>query len=156
MMDRTYSGQIPHAPHPNSIAAANRIAPKAPHKRQLVFDYLMQVRKATDQQMCAALAMGNKTQNPRRRELEQMGLVVDSGERVRPAKGLPRIVWTVTDKAVPGMSVRSAVKAWKELTLDEALTYLERWMGARQKKTMDPEAIKVVLEFVKATRRRRT
>jgi hypothetical protein len=41
------------------------------------------------------IPMGANTQRPRRRELELMGLVVDSGNRRLNASGKLAVVWTV-------------------------------------------------------------
>lgn len=82
---------------PTSTEAAEAIEPRADTLRAQVLDYLRMcnVNGATDEEMQLALGMNPSTQRPRRVELVNAGLVVDSG-RTRPtASGRAAVVWVV-------------------------------------------------------------
>ena len=79
---------------PTSIDAATSIEPAAGTLRAAV---LAAIRSSpdgmTDEELQVALAMNPSTQRPRRIELHQVGLIVDSG-RTRPtAAGRKAVVW---------------------------------------------------------------
>ena len=85
---------------PTSMAAAVEIAAKAPTLRGQVLRSLRDDGPATDEQIQQRLGMGANTERPRRRELQKLGLVVDSG-RTRPTlSGRQAVVWAVAE-AVP-------------------------------------------------------
>lgn len=82
---------------PTSQEAAEAIQPRAETLRRAVLDYLRSRGEegATDEETQEALAMSGSTQRPRRCELQEMGLVVDSG-RTRPTRsGRAAVVWVV-------------------------------------------------------------
>jgi len=82
-----------------SEAAANSQAPRAATKRQIVFDKLREYCKftngMTDDEMQMALGMNPSTQRPRRVELVEMRLVVDSGLKRKTRGGEDAVVWRV-------------------------------------------------------------
>ncbi len=82
-----------------SEAAADAIEPKAGTLRAEV---LAAIRAAndglTDHEMQSALAMNPSTQRPRRVELVEHGLVVDSGRTRCTPSGRQAVVWIVAPK----------------------------------------------------------
>lgn len=83
----------PHNGTPTSQAAAERIEPNASSLRALVLDYIRTSGGATDEEIQVALGMAGNTERPRRRELEQAGLIQDSGTTRRTASGRMAVVW---------------------------------------------------------------
>lgn len=88
-----------HAPYvrgsETSIAAARDITPKMNALQERVYRFLvfMGSHGATDEEMQESLRMNPSTQRPRRVELVEKKLVVDSGMK-RPTKGNhPATVW---------------------------------------------------------------
>lgn len=78
-----------------SRAAAEAIKPKIGPLHVQILDYLEDVRGATDEEMQAGLDMAANTQRPRRRELQNMGLIVDSGRTRATRSGRQAVVWTL-------------------------------------------------------------
>ena len=80
-----------------SVAAGRAIAPAAATLRARVFQYLMQreAKGATLDEMEEALQMPGNTLRPRRKELETMGIVIDSGAKRPTRTGKQAIVWVV-------------------------------------------------------------
>ena len=93
MTKAPYHGEPPAVSHSaTSIAAAREIkrAIGSLHKR--ILDHLKE-HPSTDEEMQSALDIGANTQRPRRRELQLMGYILDSGE-VRPTSaGRSAVVW---------------------------------------------------------------
>lgn len=85
----------PHSP--TSIAAAERIEPAAETLRGKALNYLRSVNGATDEQIQQALGLNPSTARPRRVELTEKGLVVESGEARKTSSGRWAVVW----KAAP-------------------------------------------------------
>lgn len=86
-----------------SREAARRIGKPATSQRAAILRYLVERGPAggTDEEIQDALGLRVQTETPRRGELAQLGLVVDSG-RTRPtSSGRPAIVWVAT--GVTGM-----------------------------------------------------
>lgn len=84
-----------------SRAAAEAIEPAAETLRRRVLDFLRGVADlgATDEDMQLIMKMNPSTQRPRRIELVEMGLVLDSG-RTRPTRsGRKAVVWVIVQKA---------------------------------------------------------
>lgn len=79
-----------------SRAAADAIAPSAETLRQRVYEFIQASHGATDEQISIGLGMNPSTARPRRVELVQRGLVVDSGERLLTASGRRAAVWIET------------------------------------------------------------
>lgn len=78
-----------------SVAAALAIEPAAGTLRAEVLACLRRCgpQGATDEEMQWDMRMGPNTQRPRRVELVDRGLVVDSGLRRRTAAGRRAVVW---------------------------------------------------------------
>lgn len=93
-----YRGEPPAQAHsPTSVAAAEKIkkAMGPLHKeimRHLFFD---KPNGSTDEEMQFLLNMPANTQRPRRRELELMGRIKDSGITRRTKSGREAVVWRV-------------------------------------------------------------
>lgn len=90
-----------NAPCGTSDVAARRIAGHAPTQRSrvLMLIYSRGAEGLTDDEGEAALAMRPQSYTPRRRELVQLGQVVDSGRRRRTESGRPAAVWIAADFA---------------------------------------------------------
>mgnify|MGYP000930291602 CR=1 FL=1 len=90
-----------NAPAGTSDEAARRIAGGAAALRERVFAYIVACGDdgATDAETQAALGMLTQTQTPRRGELVQLGLVVDSGRRRLTPQGRPAAVWVAASCA---------------------------------------------------------
>jgi hypothetical protein len=92
-----YGGFPPHQDTDTSIEAASEILRDAGTLRARVDRYLecCYPAGATDEDIQLYLQMNPSTERPRRIELQQMGLVVDSGERAKTKSGRNAIVWKV-------------------------------------------------------------
>jgi len=87
-----------------SIEAAHHAEPKAASLRSIVLAYIRQQGRdgATDEQIQNAISMNPSTQRPRRVELVEGGLVVDSGGTRKTASGRNAVVWVAAEYAVRG------------------------------------------------------
>ena len=87
----------PHNGTDTSRDAARSIKPGAITLRARVFDYIegMGLSGATDHEIVEALGMQLQTVNPRRNELVNLGLIVDSGDRRKTPSGRKAKVWKV-------------------------------------------------------------
>lgn len=96
-VDMTMRGTAdpPSVPEETSEDAADSIKPRAGSMRQAVLEFIIRNGGATDEQIQIALDMSNNSERPRRRELVQQGLVVDSGKRRLNRSGCKAIVWTL-------------------------------------------------------------
>ncbi len=95
-----YRGTPPHQRSDTSIAAAEAIRPSVNGLRARVLQFIQgQCSGATDEEIQGALQMGGSTERPRRRELVQLGLVLDSGLRRPTASGKKAAVWKTSDEA---------------------------------------------------------
>jgi hypothetical protein len=93
MSDEAYGGQPPHQKHSEtSIAAAisikRAIGPLHNRVIGMLRDY-----PATDEEMIDHLGIVPNTLRPRRRELELMGIVVNTGEKRLTKSGRKAFVW---------------------------------------------------------------
>lgn len=90
-----YGGEPPHQKHSRTSRAAaasikKRIGPL--HRR--ILDYLNATPDgATDEQMMAALDLGGNTLRPRRRELQLMGYIRDSGRTALTQSRRSAVIW---------------------------------------------------------------
>jgi hypothetical protein len=89
------ASSAPHSGGETSRAAAAAIRPDAGRLRQLVLQAIVErgTIGATDEEIQNALGLPGNTQRPRRRELEQVGLIRDSGQRRPTSSGRRAIVW---------------------------------------------------------------
>jgi len=86
----------PYVRHsPTSKQAATDILPKQGTLRHRVYEFLEKSRVygATDEEMQRCLEMPANTQRPRRRELQQQGLIRDSGRTRATESGRQAVVW---------------------------------------------------------------
>jgi hypothetical protein len=74
-----YNGTPPHSNPTTSLEAAEAIRPSAGSLRAKVLAYLTLYPHSTDEDIQLGLGMDGNTQRPRRRELEQMGKIRESG-----------------------------------------------------------------------------
>lgn len=83
-----------------SAAAAESIEGETGTLRRKVFDFIISrgARGATLNEMEELLPMTGNTLRPRRKELEGMGAVVDSGKRRINKGGRETIVWAAADR----------------------------------------------------------
>ena len=82
-----------------SRAAAYFISPFSGAMRERVFLTICeQDCGATDDELQLILNMKHQTETPRRIELEELGLIVDSGRVRKTRAGLDAIVWIATGK----------------------------------------------------------
>jgi hypothetical protein len=79
-----------------SLAAAEAALPKSGTRRREVYDILLTDGDLTDNEIGERLSMDLNTVRPRRGELEEMGLVMDSGVRRLTPSGNEAIVWKTT------------------------------------------------------------
>ena len=89
---------IPHQPHSDtSREAAREIAPHLNRLQVKVIDWIASRGDtgATDEEIQRALGMNPSTQRPRRIELLNRGLVVDSGSKRRTSSGRSATVWVL-------------------------------------------------------------
>lgn len=92
-----YGGNPPSQAHsPTSRAAAESIRHKIGplHRRILVYLELC-LLGATDEQMQDALKLGGNTLRPRRRELQLMNKIRDSGQTRPTQSGRQAVVWVI-------------------------------------------------------------
>ena len=90
----------PHSGSATSRAAAESIRPEAGTLSAAVFAFIVGAGKrgATDGEIQRALHLAGDTERPRRRALQQRGLIIDSGHRRKTPSGREAVVWT----AAPG------------------------------------------------------
>ena len=93
-----YNGNPPAQRHSTtSTAAAESIRSKIGPLHKRVMAFLKQnPNGATDEQLMSALDLGGNTLRPRRRELQLMGLLRDSGRTALTCSGRHAVVWVAT------------------------------------------------------------
>jgi hypothetical protein len=82
---------------PTTLAARDLIKPQKRTLRQKVLDFIVHAGEhgCTDEEIQRALGMNANTERPRRGELQQMGLIKDSGNRRKTLTRRNAIVWMV-------------------------------------------------------------
>lgn len=92
-----YRGEAPSQAHsPTSVAAAASIQKAiGPLHRDVLCFLEMNPQGATDEEMQRHLNMPANTQRPRRRELQLMNRIVDSGETRRTQSGRAAVIWKI-------------------------------------------------------------
>lgn len=80
-----------------SAAAAQSMFPHLAECRRLVFESIRRAGKLgrTDEEVQLELGMVGNTQRPRRSELVESGLIVNSGSRRKTSSGRLACVWVV-------------------------------------------------------------
>lgn len=93
-----YRGDPPAQRHSvTSIAAAQSIRKSIGPLHQRILDHLKTCPLgATDEEMMDALDMGGNTERPRRRELELMGRITDSGKTRLTRSGREAVIWRLS------------------------------------------------------------
>lgn len=92
-----YRGEPPAQAHsPTSIAAAEKIRKAIGPLHKEILKFLTNCMGATDEEMQFELNMAANTQRPRRRELQLMGRIVDSGKTRRTQSGREAVVWRMS------------------------------------------------------------
>lgn len=86
---------------PTSVAAACAIKPDANTLRAKVLACIQEYGDfgATDERIQEMLGMNGSTQRPRRRELQQAGLIRDSGRTRLTRSNRHAVVWVATEAA---------------------------------------------------------
>jgi hypothetical protein len=94
MIDADTIGAFYANPHDTTLAAALKI--KSGTGRRKVYDVLWQNPKGlTDEQIMERTGLRHNTEHPRRWDLVNMGLVVDSGRRRKTETDNLAIVWVL-------------------------------------------------------------
>lgn len=78
-----------------SRAAAHSILPATGTLREKVLATITQHGPCTDESICAHLDMNPSTERPRRKELVDAGLVVDTGRRATTLSGRKAVMWEI-------------------------------------------------------------
>lgn len=92
-----YGGDPPSQKHSGtSQAAAAQIKYKVGDLHRAILSHLLEVGGATDEQLMDALDMGGNTERPRRRELQLMGYIEDSGKTAVTRSGRSAVVWILS------------------------------------------------------------
>lgn len=92
--DLPYGGHAPSQGHsPTSMAAGASIEKTIGPLHLKVLDYLTRHPGATDEILCDKLLLGGNTLRPRRRELQLMGYVLDSGKVMPTRSGRNAVIW---------------------------------------------------------------
>jgi hypothetical protein len=88
--DHAYRGKTD-----TSVEAAEIILPKTGTLRRRVYDMILRHSDfgATDYELQARLDLTGNTERPRRKELQDRGLIQDSGQRRPTPSGRASIVW---------------------------------------------------------------
>lgn len=97
MTDLPYGGEPPSQKHsPTSKEAARRIKKCVGKDHRAILTYLQHHPEgATDERLGEELALGGNTLRPRRRELQLMDHIVDSGRQALTHSGRHAVVWIV-------------------------------------------------------------
>jgi hypothetical protein len=98
---------LPADPRPTQVAAAAAALPRTGTWRRWVLDAIgaaWPVRPdgsggLTDEEIEDALGIGGNTERPRRKELEEAGLILDSGATRPTSTGKAAIVWVAAGLA---------------------------------------------------------
>ena len=92
-----YNGEPPAQSHSaTSKAAAAEIKQKVGPLHRRVLNSLREDGPATDEELCFRLHLGGNTLRPRRRELQLMGRVKDSGKTRPGESGRDMVIWELT------------------------------------------------------------
>lgn len=90
-----YRGEPPAVRNsPTSVAAASQIKKAITPLHKKILAHLT-VQPSTDEEMQSALEMSANTQRPRRRELQLMEKIEDSGETRLTRSGRAAVVWRI-------------------------------------------------------------
>jgi hypothetical protein len=87
-----------------SRKAAEQAAPRMTERRRIVLRHFLQFTRMTDLDLQGLCSDHGSTFRTRRSELQKMGYVADSGERIAQ-RGSNRIVWTITPEGIKAARV---------------------------------------------------
>lgn len=110
LFDDAPSGETPTT-SPNtpitSAAAAVAAKPMIGRQRKKILQFLISLADhgATDVEIQDELSINGNSERPRRRELERLGLVADSGRVRLTPSGRSAVVWTATAKAMQVLEI---------------------------------------------------
>lgn len=97
---RPYNGRPPFQKHSEtSRAAAVSMRRKIGKLHVRVLEALRVHGSLTDEELCDVLAMQGNTLRPRRRELELVDYVVDSGKCRNTRSGRKAVIWRLTKES---------------------------------------------------------
>jgi hypothetical protein len=91
---------VPTFARDTTAKAAVNVLPRTGTQRRRVFDLLAGPRRErglTDEEIQYVLGLSPNTERPRRKELCDAGLVVDSGRRTKNAGGQECVVWVLSE-----------------------------------------------------------
>jgi hypothetical protein len=99
-----FGGEPPAQAHsPTSLAAAAAIKKHiGPMHRKVLAHLRLHASGATDEEMQRDIPMAANTQRPRRRELELMGYVIDSGRVRWTDAGRDAVIWCLKVELAAG------------------------------------------------------
>lgn len=100
-----------------SFSALLEIEGSAATIRGLILREIIAKDGATDEELEKALGIKGSTQRPRRRELEQQGLIQDSGLRRLTSSGREAIVWVAVEDPMPVALPKRGKKGQKGLAV---------------------------------------
>lgn len=94
LFDLPYNGEPPAQKHSaTSKAAAEEIKDKIGPLHRNVLGALNICGPMTDEELCLRIGLGGNTLRPRRRELQLMGKIRDSGRKRQCRSGRQAVVW---------------------------------------------------------------
>src|SRR3990167_10637220 len=95
---RPYSGNPPFQSHSDtSLAASRSMRKKLGQLHVMVMEAVRFHGPLTDEELCDVLNLQGNTLRPRRRELQLMAYVIDSGKRKPTRSGRKAVVWKLSD-----------------------------------------------------------
>lgn len=106
--DQTHIGMFQTGAPSTSRRGAIDAYPKSGTHRRTILDAVASAgeRGLTDEEICAAVAMGYSHTGPRRRELVDLGLVYDTGRTRTAATGSAQTVWRYDERGMSGKTAR--------------------------------------------------
>jgi hypothetical protein len=92
-----YNGEAPFQKHSSTSAeAAKSVEKKIGPLHRRILDYLTEHRAgATDERLMSDLDLGGNTLRPRRRELQLMERIRDSGRTAKTKSGREAVIWVI-------------------------------------------------------------
>ncbi len=94
---------LPAQPRPTQVEAAGRALPRSGSQRSKVLAAIQASYDLgmTDEEIGIRLGLDGNSVRPRRKELEDAGLIVDSGEKRPTASSTKAIVWVAAEVMAP-------------------------------------------------------
>lgn len=85
-----------------SHTAATNASKRGPSQRRRIWEALQRLGEATDYELAVATNTLRSSASKRRQELQQLGHVVDTGQRRATDTGTMAIVWSCSDSSYSG------------------------------------------------------